>query len=201
MKIFTQSYSSLGTEKTVSEKMIRTITQEVTLEARLTPDVAETDHLQSQHPCCQQNFGKMHSKLACGLLRSPSLERLRQFPSYLCARGSSDLKMWLESSRTALSESISRSLSVAHELIFIVFLYSVILTIIAQVCFVLNTLVFCNVPRGPTFLYITTSMLGAIMFLALPHMITKPSPRINTIVEQEVATADQPVTTISDKNE
>ncbi|KAI5756268.1 hypothetical protein M8J77_023604 [Diaphorina citri] len=182
------------------EKMIRTVTQEVGLEERLKPDVGETHSPQSMHQCGQQNFGKsMHSKLACGLLRSPSLERLRQFPSYLCTRGSYDFKVWLENSRTALSDSISRSLLVAHELIFTLFVYSIILTIVAQVCLVMNTLVFYKVPRGPTFLYVTTAILGGIMFIAVPFTSTKPRPHPNSLAGQEVTA--QPTPEVSEKTE
>ncbi|KAL1464444.1 hypothetical protein WDU94_004093 [Cyamophila willieti] len=180
--------------------MIRTVTQEVALEARLKPEIIESDRpAQSRCQCCQQNFGKgMHSKLACGLLRSPSLERLRQFPSYLCTRGSYDFKLWLENSRTALSASISRSLLLAHEFVFTIFVYSIILTIFAQMCFVMNTLVFSDVPRGPTFLYVTTALLGAIMFVALPHM-TQVRPRRNPLAGQDGATTSS--TKVSDKTE
>ncbi|XP_026677723.1 uncharacterized protein LOC103506942 isoform X3 [Diaphorina citri] len=180
--------------------MIRTVTQEVGLEERLKPDVGETHSPQSMHQCGQQKFGKsMHSKLACGLLRSPSLERLRQFPSYLCTRGSYDFKVWLENSRTALSDSISRSLLVAHELIFTLFVYSIILTIVAQVCLVMNTLVFYKVPRGPTFLYVTTAILGGIMFIAVPFTSTKPRPHPNSLAGQEVTA--QPTPAVSEKTE
>uniref|UniRef100_A0A8D8XZ08 Uncharacterized protein n=1 Tax=Cacopsylla melanoneura TaxID=428564 RepID=A0A8D8XZ08_9HEMI len=180
--------------------MIRTVTQEVALEERLKPEIVEPDHpAQSKYQCCQRNFDKgMHSKLACGLLRSPSLERLRQFPSYLCTRGSYDFKLWLENSRTSLSASISRSLLLAHEFLFTTFVYSIILIICAQMCFVVNTLVFSSVPRGPTFLYVTTSVLGAIMFVALPHMATV-RPRRHLPTGQDGATTSS--TKVSDKTE
>lgn len=174
--------------------MIRTtIIQEVGLEERLKPVVAKEEVHTTTYQCSKPSLGNgiMHSKLTCGLLRSPSLERLRQFPSYLCTKGSYDFKVWLENSRIALSNSIYRSLQVAHEILFSLFVYCIIVTVLIQVCLVMNALFFCNVPTGPTFLYVTTSVLGMILFVALPHTDCKSKikqlPRLDS--QREMVTS------------
>lgn len=102
------------------------------------------------------------------LLRSSSLDRLRQFPAYLCS-ASSDLR-WLFSSQTGISQVIASYFRQLHSLVLLISVYFAVVLLAAQVVGMILVLASCtSVPPGFIFMIVCVCVIIGLATIAISH--------------------------------
>ncbi|XP_075238352.1 uncharacterized protein LOC142334307 isoform X2 [Lycorma delicatula] len=105
------------------------------------------------------------------LLRSASLDRIRQFPAYLCRQGSNNVLLWLYNSRSAFKEVLSSAHEQLRGLLLSFCVYLAIGLIVSQliVCFLVMSIAATSLPSGFIFLSICLVLISAIGMKTIPH--------------------------------
>ncbi|XP_039276788.1 uncharacterized protein LOC111062310 [Nilaparvata lugens] len=105
------------------------------------------------------------------LLRSGSLDRIRQFPSYLCRRGSGgQLVTWIYNSRTVFTQALSFTHEQLRSLMLVVSVYLMVGLVALQLAaamFVLSV-VSTSLPNGMIFLLACILITSFIGFKTIP---------------------------------
>lgn len=153
----------------MSETIVETVVQE-----RLSPSVmtAEENKTTKAWPFLQTGKSKGHQHIAlfppAVLLRSSSLDRLRQFPAYLCS-ASSDLR-WLFSSKTGISQVIASYFRQLHSLLLIISVYFAVVLLAAQVVGIVVALALCaSIPSGFVFMVVCICVITGLASKAICH--------------------------------
>ncbi|RZF34572.1 hypothetical protein LSTR_LSTR006957 [Laodelphax striatellus] len=106
------------------------------------------------------------------LLRSGSLDRIRQFPSYLCRRGSGgQLVTWIYNSRTVFTQALSFTHEQLRSLMFIVSVYLMVGLVAAQLAASVVVLAIASpsLPTGMIFLLACILITSFIGFKTIPQ--------------------------------
>lgn len=155
----------------MSETVVQTVVQQ-----RLSPAMTAEEDLMNKTtkawPFLPTSKSKGHQQMAlfppAVLLRSSSLDRLRQFPAYLCS-ASSDLR-WLFSSKTGVSQVIASYFKQLHSLLLIISVYFVVVLLAAQVVGLIVALVLCSkVPPGLVFMIACICIITGLATKAICH--------------------------------
>ncbi|KAL1122123.1 hypothetical protein AAG570_003529, partial [Ranatra chinensis] len=116
------------------------------------------------------------------LLRSSSFYRLRQFPSYLCRQGSSDILQWVYTSRTKLSCLISAQHKQLRAALLTLSVYAalgvVCLQLVACVMFLTSAPTF---PPGLGFLIGCVAVMGTLAGRLMKHFTANEQHRTNPV--------------------
>ncbi|CAH0390135.1 unnamed protein product [Bemisia tabaci] len=102
-------------------------------------------------------------------LRSSSLNRIKQFPAYLCNQSSSDILIWIHAAKAALAHTFKSANKQFQSLAFILAVYSALFLLAAQLCAFVVILSSAPMPTGLIFMYGNIVCLFALGLSILPH--------------------------------
>lgn len=128
----------------------------------LMPKYGESkDHAENRNPLSPPNQ----------LSRTSSLDRIRQFPAYLCRRGSNSVLFWLYNSRSVFREVLASAHKQSRGVFLALCVYLAIGLIVAQlaICGLVMSIAAPTLPYGFIFMVACIAIMGALGMKTINH--------------------------------